>query len=136
VIVILWPPCVADADIIFMGALCNRGPLYFCPVVSSFYLFSLPNLSRRRSDVYHTYFDTWCGPSAKLECRSETCCLRLAGNAGPKKNRQKVVIWAPSHNFVGLYLHNYVSTIGKKLVKQHYLLHVSAQYGELWPTSA
>ena len=23
------------------------------------------------------------------------------------KNRQKVVIWAPSHNFVGLYLRNY-----------------------------
>jgi len=30
-------------------------PLYFCPVVSSFfYLFSSPNLSRRRLDVYHT----------------------------------------------------------------------------------
>jgi len=29
----------------------------------------------------------------------------------------------------------YVSTIGKKLVKQQYLLHMSAQYGELRPTS-
>ena len=30
-------------------------PLYFCPVVSSsIYLFSSPNLSRRRLDVYHT----------------------------------------------------------------------------------
>jgi len=28
-----------------------------------------------------------------------------------------------------------VSTIGKKLVKQQYLLHMSAQYGELRPTS-
>jgi len=35
-------------------------------------------------DVYHT-FDTWCGPSANLECRSERCCTRLAANAGPKK---------------------------------------------------
>jgi len=26
-------------------------------------------------------------------------------------------------------------TIGKKLVKQQYLLHMSSQYGELWPTS-
>ena len=25
-----------------------------------------------------------CGPSANLECRSEMCCTRLAGNAGPK----------------------------------------------------
>jgi len=33
------------------------GPLYFCPVVSSFFLlsfFSSPNLSRCRLDVYHT----------------------------------------------------------------------------------
>jgi len=32
-------------------------PLYFCPVVSSFFfllLFSSPNLNRRRLDVYHT----------------------------------------------------------------------------------
>jgi len=29
----------------------------------------------------------------------------------------------------------HVSTIGKKLVKQQYLLHMSAQYGELRPTS-
>jgi len=32
------------------------------------------------------YFDTWCGPSANLECRSEMCCMRLAGNAEPKKS--------------------------------------------------
>ena len=44
----LWPPYVIG------------GPLYFCPVVSIFYLllsiflFSSPNLSGRRLDVYHT----------------------------------------------------------------------------------
>jgi len=32
------------------------------------------------------YFHTWCGLSANLGCRSETCCTRLAGNAGPKKS--------------------------------------------------
>ena len=31
------------------------------------------------------------------------CCTRLAGNAGPK-SRQKFTIWAPSHNFIGLYI--------------------------------
>jgi len=66
-------------------------------VVSFFFFFSSPNRSHRRLDVCHT-FDTWCGPTANLECRSEMCCARLAENAGPK-NRQKVAIWAPSHNF-------------------------------------
>jgi len=56
-------------------------------VVSSifFYLrFSSPNLSRRRLDVYTTL--PWCGLSANLGCRSETCCTRLVGNAGCKKS--------------------------------------------------
>jgi len=39
------------------------------------------------------------------------------------KNRQKLAIWAPSHNFVGLYLRNYgmYRQSGKKLAKQQYL---------------
>ena len=41
----LWPPCVADADIIFL-------PRGFYLSFSIF--FSSPNLSRRRLDVYHT----------------------------------------------------------------------------------
>jgi len=31
--------------------------------------------------------------------------MQLAENTDTK-NRQKLAIWAPSHNFVGLYLHN------------------------------
>jgi len=50
-------PLVYAHDII-MAALCNRGPLYFCPVISIVYLssifFSSPNLSGHRSDLYHT----------------------------------------------------------------------------------
>jgi len=42
----LWPPYVIG------------GPLYLCPVISfypsSIFLFSSPNLSGRRLDVYHT----------------------------------------------------------------------------------
>ena len=49
------------------------------------------------------YFYTWRGPITNLECMSEMCCTRLAGNAGPK-SRQKFTIWAPSHNFIGLYI--------------------------------
>ena len=43
---LLWPPCVADADIIF----CSCG-FYLS---SSFFFFSSPNLSGRRLDVYYT----------------------------------------------------------------------------------
>jgi len=52
--------------------------------ISSSFFFTLPNLSRRRLDVYHT--STWCSPSAHLECRSEMYCTRLAGNAGPQNS--------------------------------------------------
>ena len=31
-------------------------------------------------------FYTWRGPSTNLGCRSETCCMRLAGNTGRKKS--------------------------------------------------
>jgi len=69
-----WLPCVADADIIFL-------PCGFFLLSSFFY--SSPNLSGRRLDVYHISI-TWCGLSANLECRSEMCCTRLAGNTGRK----------------------------------------------------
>jgi len=42
-VVLLWPPCVADVDIIFLPC----GFFY----LSSFFL---AYLSRRRLDVYHT----------------------------------------------------------------------------------
>jgi len=58
-------------------------------------------------DVYHTL--THDVVSANLECRSEICCTRLTGNAGPKnswKNRHLGAIpqlcWAISsqHEFI------------------------------------
>ena len=51
---------------------------------SFFYLFSSPNLSGRIGCL--PYCHTWRGPSANLECRSEMCCTRLAGNTGRKKS--------------------------------------------------
>jgi len=56
----------------------------------------------------------------------------LAGNAGPKIS--------PKHRHLGTIAQlclaissqlRHVSTIGKKLIKQQYLLHMSSQYGEL-----
>ena len=43
---LLWPPCVADADIIFLP--CGFFLFFF------YLFFSSPNLSGRRLDVYHT----------------------------------------------------------------------------------
>ena len=69
---------------VFMAALRSRCRHYIFAMwfLLSSSSFSSPNLSGRRLDVYHT----WCGPSADLECRSETCCMHLTGNAGPKKS--------------------------------------------------
>ena len=44
---LLWPPCVADADIIFL-------PCGFFLSSIFFFFYSSPNLSGRRLDVYHT----------------------------------------------------------------------------------
>jgi len=42
----LWPPCIADAVIIFL-------PCGFFLLLSSIFFYSSPNLSGRRLDVYH-----------------------------------------------------------------------------------
>jgi len=65
----LWPPYEIGQAII----LSSCGFFFF--FLLSFF-FSSPNLSRRRSDVYHTS-TLWCGLSANLGRRSETCCTRL-----------------------------------------------------------
>jgi len=82
------------------------------------------------------YFRRWCGLSANLECRSEICCMRLAENTGCKISPKICHLgtiahfcWAVSSQL------RHVLTIGKILVKQHYLLHTSPQYNELRPTS-
>jgi len=119
----LWPPYGIGQAIIFLP--CGFF-LLFC---------SSPNLSGRRLDCL-PYFHTWCGLSANLECRSEMCCTRLAGNA-VCKNSPKIcrlgniaqVCWAISSQL------RHVSTIGKKLVKQQYLLNMSPQCVKLRPTS-
>jgi len=74
-----------------------------CGFFPSFFFF-LPNLSRRRLDVYHTSTH-----GLALVRIWDVGLKRVARgslkNTG-RKNRRKFVIWAPSHNFVGLYLRN------------------------------
>jgi len=72
-------------------------------MVTSFF-FSSPNLSRRRLDVYHTsthgvalvrISDAGVKPAASGSLKTQDA-----------KKSPKIAIWAPSHNFVGLYLCN------------------------------
>jgi len=112
--------------------------LYFCPVVS-FYLLSffIPRLISAAADWMSTILPhMWCGLSANIECRSEMCCSRLAGNIGRKndaKNRHLRTIAQYCRAISSQLRH--ILTIGKKLVMQQYLPHMSLQYGELPPTS-
>jgi len=71
-----------------------------------------------------------------IECRSETCCAQLAENTARKndaKNRHLGTIPQICRAISSQLRH--VSTIGKKLIKQQYLLHMSPQCGELRHTS-
>ena len=116
-----------------MAALCSRRGhyifmLWFVLLSSSFFI-SSPNLSGRRLDVYNY---TWCGLSVNLECMSEVCCTRLA-EIGDAKNCHFGTIAQLCRSISSELRH--VLTIGKKLVKQQYLLYMASQYGELRPTS-
>jgi len=72
---------------LFMAALRSRCGHYILSFFS--FLFCFPRLitAVARSQIgCLPYFNTWCGLSANLGCRSETCCTRLAGNTRRKKS--------------------------------------------------
>ena len=107
---------VLRVRIVIMSDLCSRCGHYIF-ILSFFfsrhYIFALlfllssffPRLISAVADWGLPYFHTWCGLTANLGCRSETCCTRLAENTVRKKVA-KIVIWTPLHKFVGLYLRN------------------------------
>jgi len=86
----LWLPCGIKPLKIFALWLLSSSIFYL-----SIFLFFLAYTQPSQIGCL-PYFHTRCGFSASLGCRSETCCTPLAGKA----------VWAPSHNFVGLYLRN------------------------------
>ena len=71
---------------------------------SSLGLFSSPNLSCRRLDVYHT--STHGVALVRIYDAGLERAARGSLEIQDAKKRQKFTIWAPSHNFVGLYLRN------------------------------
>jgi len=90
-----------------MVAWCNRADHYiFAMRFLSFFLsfFSSPNLSGQRLDVYHT------STHGVALVRISNAGLKLAARGSLKtqdaKKSPKIVMWSPSHNFVGPYLRN------------------------------
>jgi len=119
----LWPPCVADTDIIF----------YLC----GFFF----RLAVYHASTHNVAFDValvrshhvW--NSANLERRSEMCCTRLTEKIQDTKITQK---WQSAHHCTSLsgYILATKSYIDnrKRLVKQQYLLkcpHNMVNFGPL-----
>jgi len=104
-----------------MAALCNRGPLYFCPVVSFFfYLLFFPRLISAAVDWMSAILLHMAWPYVNLECRSEMCCTWLAPNTGGKKvakNRHLGTIPQLCRTISSQIRH--VSTIGKNLLSSN-----------------
>jgi len=107
-----------------MAALWNRAGHYIFIMwllVSIFYLLLFHRLISAVAQIgCLPYFHTWCGLSANLRCRSETCCTTLAVNTGRKKsskNRHLGTIaqlcWAISSQL------RHISTIGKNLLSSN-----------------
>jgi len=114
-------------------------PSYGRPMValsSSFFLFfTSPNLSRRRLDVCHTsthgvalvrIYDAGLEPAARGSLKTQDA-KKVA------KNRHLGTIPQLCRATSSQLRH--IWTIGKKIVKQQYVLHMFPQYGELRSTS-
>jgi len=76
--------------------------LYFCPLSSSF--FYSPNVSGHRVDVYHT--STHGVALVRIYNAGLKCAASSSLEIQDAKMTQKIAIWAPSHNFIGLNLRN------------------------------
>ena len=115
---LLWPPYVTG------------GPLYFCPVISfylsSFYLFLIPRLISAAADWMSTILLHMVWPQCKFRMQVWNLLHAVRCKCRTQKSRQK----SPSRHHrttcraISSQL-GHVSTIGKKLVKQQYLLYMS-----------
>jgi len=95
--------CICLFIMSVMAAVCSRCGQYIFVLLLSFF-FSSPNLNRRRLDLYHT--STHGVALVRTSNAGLKCAARGSLEMQDPKNRQKFAIWAPSHNFVGLYLRN------------------------------
>jgi len=92
---------------LIMAAVCNRAghyifALWFLSIFLSF--FPSPNLSGHRLDVYHT--STHGVALVRIYNAGMKCAAHGSLQIQDAKKSPKIAIWAPSHNFVGIYLRN------------------------------
>ena len=114
---LLWLPCIADADIIFL-------PCGFFFLSCSFFL----AYSRPSQIGCLPYLHTWCGLSANLGCKSEMCCTRLAENTARKNDAKDRHLDTNPQLCPAISSQlRHISTIRKKLVKQRNVLHMFSQ---------
>ena len=119
---------LAISSRLFMAAPCNRGAIIFLPCdfyLSSvfFFFFSSPNLSGHRLDLYHT--STHGVSLVRISNAGLKCAARGSlqiRDAKVAKNRHLGTIAQLCRAISSQLRH--VSTIGKKLVKQQYLLYM------------
>jgi len=116
-ILLLWPPNRAGHYILYS---------------SCFFLFSYSQRSQsRRLDVYHTSTHDVALVriyNAGLKCAAGGSLKIQDATIHHLRNIAQICRTISSQL-------RRVSTIGK-VVEQHYLLHMSSQHGELWPTNA
>jgi len=134
---LLWLPCIADADIIFSSCGFFFFLLFFhrrVSVITDWMSTILPHMMWKDGMLVSwsltSLFSTNMAISETMDGMSEVCCLQLTENTGCKES--------PSgHHRTTLSSCIFVTKAcicnRKKTIKQQYLLHISIQYGELWP---
>jgi len=115
-----------------MAAHSNWQAIIFLPALWFLFLSFFPRLISAVADWMSTILLHMVSVDANLECRSEMCCARLAGNAGPKKSpsgRHRTTLSGY------IFATNARIDNEKKSLLNSNVSSMSSQYGELRPTS-
>jgi len=111
-------PISATAELLLWSSYGIGQAIIFLPCGFFLSFFYLVSMAANWMSTNVPYFHTWCGLSTNLECKSETCCTQLPGNAGRKKS--------PKIRHMGTNAQlcraissplRHISTIGKHLLK-------------------
>jgi len=119
---LLWPPCIADANIIFFSVVSLYLPFFF-----------LPRLISVVTDWMSTILRHMMWPWCKFRMHVWNVLHAARWKYRTQKNHHLCTIAQHCRAISSQLRH--VSTIRKKHVKQQYLPHTSSQYGEVWSTS-
>jgi len=102
----------------FLSSSSSSSSSFFLSFFLSFFFSFCLAYSQRSQIGCQPHFHTWCGLSANLECRSEMCCTRLAGNTGRKSEWRKKSLSAQICRAISSQL-RHVSTIRKNLLNSN-----------------